>query len=360
MSLMTTLELDRSDLSRSREVRVPASALADEEVRFRVDRFALTSNNVTYAVAGDVLDYWGFFPASEGWGRVPVMAYADVEESAHPAVAVGERVFGFFPMASHHVARVGRVRPAQFEDAGAHREGHAPAYRQFSRVGEDALYQPDREDQRLLLGGLFMTSFLIDDALREADGHGARAFLVSSASSKTSIALGWSLQRDSPGEVVGLTSERNREFVEGLGCYDRVVTYDAFDTLPDDPAVFVDMAGNAEVTRALHEGYGDALRASIVVGKTHVGSDGNTADLPGPEPTFFFAPGQIVKRAKDWGPEGLQQRMGAAYAAFDRWSDGWLEVRRQRGPAAVAAVFQELLSGGSAPEVGHILSMNDD
>ena len=69
--------------------------------------------------------------------------------------------------------------------------------------------------------------------------------------------------------VVGLTSAGNVEFVEGLGCYDQVVTYDDIASLPPGPAVFVDMSGNAAVVRAVHEHYGDDLTHSAIVGLTH-------------------------------------------------------------------------------------------
>ena len=38
------------------------SALQDGEIRVQVDRFALTSNNITYAAMGEMLQYWQFFP----------------------------------------------------------------------------------------------------------------------------------------------------------------------------------------------------------------------------------------------------------------------------------------------------------
>ena len=41
--------------------RVPT--LQPGQIRLTVERFALTTNNITYAVAGDMLDYWGFFPS---------------------------------------------------------------------------------------------------------------------------------------------------------------------------------------------------------------------------------------------------------------------------------------------------------
>ena len=49
------------------------SELQTGQVLFRVDRFAFTANNISYALAGDMLGYWRFFPTVEGWGRLPVM-----------------------------------------------------------------------------------------------------------------------------------------------------------------------------------------------------------------------------------------------------------------------------------------------
>ena len=55
-------------------------ALAPGDVRLTLERFALTSNNISYALGGDFLDYWGFFPAESGWGRLPAMGYGIVSE----------------------------------------------------------------------------------------------------------------------------------------------------------------------------------------------------------------------------------------------------------------------------------------
>ena len=40
--------------------------LASGQVLFRVDRFAFTANNISYAGAGDLLKYWNFFPTEQG------------------------------------------------------------------------------------------------------------------------------------------------------------------------------------------------------------------------------------------------------------------------------------------------------
>ena len=334
--------------------------LAADQVLLRVDRFALTSNNITYAVAGDMLGYWNFFPTEAGWGRIPVMGYADVIGSRHPKVREGERVFGFFPMATHLLIDAGGASDAHFLDVAAHRAATSPFYRQYLRTSGDALHQPAHEDTLLLLRGLFMTSFLVDDFLAEG-GFDASTFVISSASSKTAIALAFQLAKRRAGHVVGLTSERNRAFVESLGYYDDVVGYDAIGALPNqERAVFIDHAGAGAVVDAVHERFGERLVHSCIIGVTHWDVPPRATALPGAAPTFFFAPAQAEKRTQEWGAAGFQQRLGAAWEQFRAASESWLHVVCGKGPAAVERVYTELLAGRAAPRDGHILSMWQD
>lgn len=68
------------------------TVLQPGQVILKVDKFAFTSNNVTYAAFGDVMSYWNFFPAQDGWGRIRVWGFADVVRSEHESIKVGERV----------------------------------------------------------------------------------------------------------------------------------------------------------------------------------------------------------------------------------------------------------------------------
>ena len=342
-----------------RPVDIPETLEAGQ-VLFRVDRFALTANNISYAFAGDMLDYWGFFPAEDGWGRIPVMGFADVLRSSHPDVSEGERFFGFFPMARHLRIQADHVGAQQISDAAPHRANHAPVYRQYSRASADPLYDANAEDEIMLLRGLFMTSFLVDDFVDEHGGFGAKTVLVSSASSKTSIALAWLLSSREGVRVVGLTSPRNADFVRGTGFYDDVVLYDDVASLPAGvPAVYVDMSGDGGVMGQLHHHYRDALKHTCVVGATHWDRSERPSDMPGPEPQFFFAPGQIQKRASEWGPEGLQERIGRSWSGFLATTGDWLQVVRGYGADAAVRVYRETLEGRADPSRGNVLSLWD-
>jgi len=354
MAVSTTeaidFQVDRDDLRHSRlVVEADRAPLAEGQVRFAIDRFALTSNNVSYAVAGDLLGYWGFFPAPDRWGRVPAMGFGDVVESRHPEVAVGTRCFGFFPMASELVVD---ARPSgdRLVDAAPHRAQHAPVYRSYVPTGADPLHAPAREDEILLLRGLFLTSFLIDDFLAEVAFPAADLAIVTSASSKTSIALAHLLSRREGVRVVGLTSARNETFVRGLGCYDEVVGYDGIGSIEHPGrAVLVDMAGDADVVARVHERFGDRLLHSATVGATHWESKPRSGTLPGPAPEFFFAPARIVKRSADWGPGGVDSRLGLAWQDFLPFVDTWLRVERHVGPEALERLWLDALGGRLDP-----------
>lgn len=90
--------LNESRLEASEE---PANA-APGEVLLRIDRFALTTNNITYAAFGEAMQYWEFFTTGQPeWGHMPVWGFADVVASAVDGIAAGERFYGYFPIASH-------------------------------------------------------------------------------------------------------------------------------------------------------------------------------------------------------------------------------------------------------------------
>lgn len=355
--------VDRGDWSRSRFDESPApGAVSQGQVLFRVDRFALTANNISYAKAGDMLRYWDFFPVSagaEGFGRIPAMGFGDVIESAHAEVPLGLRAFGFFPMSRYLTIEPSRVGAGGIFDGISHREGIAPAYNTYSPTTLDPGYAPEHEDAHMLMRGLFMTSFLVDDYVTDNDGFGASQVVVSSASSKTSIALAYLVSERGGARCIGLTSPRNAAFVKGLGYYDEVVHYDDLEGIADEPTVFVDMAGSGSVTNRLHAHLGDRMRYSCSVGATHFDDTPRASDLPGAQPEFFFAPGQMQKRAGDWGPDGLNQRIGASWASFRDAAGGWLTVVRGSGRDALERVYRETLEGRTAPNQGHVLSLWD-
>jgi hypothetical protein len=342
------------------ETALPAAAeLPEESLLVKIDRFAFTANNITYAMAGDQLKYWHLFPAPAGYGNIPVWGFGEVVASRHPNISEGERLFGYFPMATHLVIEAADVSKRGLRDAAAHRQVAAPVYNAYSRVTGDPAFAGPQGDYQALLRPLFMLSFLVDDLLVENEFFGARSVILSSASSKTAFGLAHLLHTQrQPIRVIGLTSAGNVEFVKSLGCYDEVVTYDAVASMTaDQPVVFVDMAGSARLRGDLHRHFGDRLVYSSRVGLTHRDASRDDKNLPGAKPIWFFAPDQIRKRAREWGPGELEQRFGAAWSGLVPMLDRWIKVTESRGQAAVSQVYLDTLNGRVPPEQGHILSL---
>lgn len=344
--------VDKSDLRRAETMAAPLPDLAEGQARLAVESFALTANNITYAVFGEAMRYWDFFPADEGRGRIPVWGYARVEASSHPDFPVGGRFYGYYPM-SAHLTVTPRATRTGFTDASPHRAELPPVYNQYQAVGA-----PDPlEDHQALLRPLFITGFLIEDLLDENGLFGARSVVLTSASSKTAISLAFQLRQRGGARVVGLTSARNKAFVEGLGYYDQVVTYDEVADAPiEGPVTLVDFAGDAPLRRAVHERFGEALVYSCLVGGTHWEAERGGGELPGARPVFFFAPDRVRKRAADWGPGGLEQRHNAAWTPFVADAPRWMTVRRLEGREAVASAYQSVLEGRAGPDEGLILA----
>jgi hypothetical protein len=355
---MTDFLVKRGDLHDCRIAESGVPALAPGQALLRVESFGMTANNITYAVFGDAMSYWKFFPADEGWGRVPMWGFAEVERSEADGVDAGARLYGYLPPSSHLVVQPADADAQGFVDAIPHRAALPSTYQRYAWTDTDPFYGPETEASQMLLRPLFFTSFLIDDQLAD-EGLAARGqVLVSSASSKTAIGAAFLLAQREGVELVGLTSARSVEFVESLEIYGRTVPYDELGSLERGPASFVDIAGDGEVRSAVHSHFGDELAYSMAVGATHWEEMGaGTGELPGPAPVLFFAPDRVVKRSADWGAADLQGRVADAWHPFCEWVGGWLEVVRGEGFDAVRSAYLDVLDGRVPPKTAHVLSL---
>jgi hypothetical protein len=366
----------KQHLADVRAVEVGELPVAPGQVRVRVEQFAYTANNITYAAFGDAMHYWQFWPArvpadAEHWGCVPVWGFGVVEASRHDGVAEGERLYGFWPTASHALLQPDRLTPLGFVDAAPHRAALHAVYNQLNRCAADPFYTADSEPVQALLRPLFTTAWLIDDMLADNAFFGVAAaqagaarglLLVSSASSKTALATAAHLARREGVSVVGLTSARHVAFCASLGVYDRVLAYEDLASLGrSTPAVYVDFAGSATVRADVHQQF-ERLAYSCAIGGTHVTDlGGASASLPGPKPTLFFAPAQVRKRIGEWGPAVFQQRLVTAWHAFRAQVAGgpqpWLTVESRHGTGAVLQAHREVLQGALDARTGLMLSL---
>lgn len=355
----TEVHVRKSALTDALLAETPLAPLGDGEVRLAIESFSVTANNVTYAVVGDGFKYWDFFPAPDGMGIVPMWGHARVVESQHPDIAVGERVYGYLPMASHLDVLPGRVSAGGFMDMAAHRQPMSPVYNSYTRLAADPEHDPAREAERMIFGPLFRTGFLIEYFLRGEDWFGAEQLVVTSASSKTAMGLASVARQSSPGiKRVGLTSKGNIAFVEASGLYDEVRAYDEIDRLPVVRSVSVDFAGNAEMLAQIHRHFEDALAHSALVGMTHIearSTFGGGEPLPGPKPQLFFAPDHAVAFFKAHGPEEGGKLVAAAWREFLKAAEGTIAIERHAGLEAARDVFTTMVAGQIDPAKGILI-----
>lgn len=364
---MKEFQVIRNDLNQHRladnsELDIDATLQAGE-VLLKVEKFGFSANNITYGVIGEQLGYWQFFPAQDNpdnhWGILPVWGFAEVIGTAAQGLEVGERLFGYFPPASYLKMSNVKVSAYKVVDGAAHRSMLPPGYNTYRRLSSEPNYNPDMDNERMLLWPLHITSFCIWDQMQDNNWYSAKQVVVISASSKTSIGLGYALQADETAPPsVGLTSSSNRSMVEKLAVYDSTVTYDQLAQLDNSlPTVIVDMSGNAGVLKDLKERLGDNMKYCINVGLTHW-EDATAEPLFAPDKCeFFFAPAHIQKRMKEWGPIGFEQKSGEFLMTTAIKSRNWLEVEEHNGIQGLSAIYPKVLEGAVNPEKGIVITV---
>lgn len=355
---ITRLLVNRAKIAECRISELPVRALAEGEVLVRVGEFALTANNISYALSGDMIGYWKFFPEDDQWGIVPVWGFGEIIDSRCPEMAIGTGFWGFLPMASHVVMSPVQITKEGFIDGAEHRASLPPVYNQYTLTAGDSAELSAAADARSLLFPLFTTSYLIADYMHDNALFGAKQVIIGSASSKTGFGTAHYLHElPNPPTVVGLTSPGNTDFVRSMGLFDTVIGYDAIASL--DPSVstaFVDMSGAGPIIAAVHNHFGANIVTSIVVGATHWDAPRNREALPGAAPAFFFAPGQMMKRDAEWGQGEWLRRATAGNLKFLTRLHDVITIRHHHGAEAVAARYRDMALNRTPPTDGLILS----
>jgi len=356
----------KDDLSDATLIEAELPPLADGAVRLEIESFSVTANNITYAVVGDGFKYWDFFPPAadnpEGLGIVPMWGHAQVIESNSDEIAVGERVYGYIPMATHLDVIPGKVHEGGFTDVSGHRQPMSPVYNQYTRLAADPEHDPAREAERMIYSPLFKTGFIIEYFMRGEEWFGAPQVILTSASSKTAMGLASVAKANSPDiKRIGLTSAGNVDFVEATGLYDVVYAYNEVGNLTITDTVTVDFAGNANLLEKLHEHFTERLKYSCLVGATHIEErstfGGGSAPLPGPKPVLFFAPDHFVAFFKEHGAEKGGQMAAEAWMGFlDAVGDA-VSIERLSGLEAARETYLEMLDGNVDPAKGIVIEL---
>jgi len=366
---LSEFQINKTQLTETRllESHHEMPQLQEGEIDVQVEKFGFSANNITYALMGDILRYWQFFPAGQSpsrqdnspWGVLPVWGFAKVAKSSNSELKVGERLFGYFPPATSLKMKPASVASGHFFDASDHRLELPRGYNIYQRVDAEPGYNKAHDELRMLLFPLYITSFVIWDQLKENNWYGAEQVLVVSASSKTSIGLAHALHfdKDAP-DCVGLTSTGNAEFVEGLNLYTSVCSYEDIENdLPSKKTVIVDMSGNADILGRVHEHLGVQMLKTLNVGVTHWESSRKHPKINRDRSETFFAPSRIQHLMKLWGAAEFNNRALGFVAKASQDSLKWLELELVGGLHELAEIYPEVLNGKIAPQRGLIFKV---
>lgn len=366
--LMTTVKMtEKNKVFNVKKQHFIESAWTDEslgtikegEVRMRIEKFAYTSNNTTYAVAGDYIGYWKFFPSQRGseWGIIPCWGFAKVVESQVDGISVGEQFYGFFPMSTHITVQPGQIRADGFTDIVAHRSALPVIYNRYMRCAGDPFYNAETEAEQLLFRPLFTTSFLIDYMFQESNYFEAEQIILTSASSKTALGLAHCLKNaPTPKKIIGLTSAGNLEFVNGLGYYDEVLTYQDYQKIETKPSCIVDFSGNNDLQADLQLLLGDHLKYNCLVGMVHW-SERLGEKKQSKKGVMFFAPTYAQNLVKEIGFPAFSEKVSSEFLSFVEQSKNWIKVQYHESDTAFQSLHQAITSGNINPKEGHIVTL---
>ena len=361
---MNVLQTNRKNINEYRLVEAPAKSLQSGQIRLSVERFSFTANNVTYAVMGDMIKYWQFFPStdengkdvSSEWGQIPVWGFATVSESQSDAVAVGERYFGYFPPSDQVVMKPTPAGPGSFVDASDHRASLPAGYNVY-RAASTKETQADNE--RSMLYPLFVTAYAIQDFFASRDWYQAEQVLIISASSKTSIGVAYAMaDNTTTPKAVGLTSSRNIATVDGLNLYDQSVAYDSMENLDvSKRSVIIDMSGNQQVLADLHKLLGDNMAMTLNVGITHWDEMQPKAGLIRDRCEQFFAPSHIQEMMKRMGPQEFQADSTRFVSESALKTRSWLQIKELDSLQELTQHYQAVFDGKVDANTGLIVNL---
>lgn len=346
-TLGCVLEVFRDQpLDHTRTVAETLPAPHDGQVVLAVERFGVSSNNVSYALLGDMLGHWAPFPAAIGWGRVPVWGVATVVAGDHTVASIGSRHVGYLPMATHLMMRSVGAHPGLL-DVSAERAAMLPLYRELRRIDTDPTWHDDLIDAEVLMLPVYPPAALLDDDLRRA---GARHVVISSASSKTSLGIARLLSERGV-RVTGLSGTTRAATTAAVGAFDEVLPYTDLDAITaTGDTTYVDVAGDPAITRRVHERLGPALSRSIAVGGSHLAALGGlpAADetLPGPPVVRFSVGRREVELTEQLGRRAVDEIKQRARQVLVPWADATLTVQHIAGLDAARDAWTRIGHGG--------------
>lgn len=354
------LQINKSNLFQTKIHESDVDKLKDGEVLFKINKFALTTNNITYAVTGVQLNYWGFFPAHETeWGIIPCWGFAEVVESKTEGVQKGEKVYGYFPMANYLKIKAGKINDHSISDIAAHRQPMAIIYNTYNRLGMDIKYPSHIQDYMPIFQPLFATSFLNYEFLKSENFFAAHRVLITSASSKTGLGLAFMLHSNKDidrKKIIGLTSAKNIDFVKNTGFYDEVLAYDTLPRqLEQTPTIVVDMAGNTSLLSSIYTHLSEDLKFISKIGLTDWTASSMEEKIPVAK--FFFAPTFAGIFFEKHGTKEANKMIVKKMFSFIETAKDWISIEELDSFGELEKMYLKILKGEVNPSKGYLVGL---
>ncbi|MAI06501.1 MAG: hypothetical protein CMM14_04370 [Rhodospirillaceae bacterium] len=332
----------------------------------KIEKLSFTSNNISYGVAGEKLGYWKFFPPlknkSNEWGCIPAWGFAKVIHSKNENLMIGEKFFGYFPLADILIFDEVNISGNTMIDMSKHRKELPLVYNTYIKVSDN----PDDETDNLkaLLFPLHVTAFCLCDFLQDVSYYQSEQILILSASSKTAIGLAQGLDEiKGVPDTIGVTSPNNIDFVKDLKSYTHILSYEDLDKISHNKkTVIIDMSGNRKILGSLHNSLKENMIKCITVGMTHWDSETIPKDILSQmmireRTEFFFAPTHIKKRTKDWGERGFNKKINTFMKARIIQSKNWIKIKEIKGLNNFSSMYDNFTRGTIKPEEGLIITL---
>lgn len=365
---LIALECRRNSLRDLRAVEHSLPEPEAGEALLAIEHVGFSANNVSYAARGEQLHFWRYFPAQDAdWGRLPGWGFATVQTSRAAGLDAGERIYGYFPLASHVLVRPSDLNAGSFVDGAPHRADLEPVYNHYVRCAADRDWRRELEPLQALLKPLALQAYLLDDFLEEEQLFGAQQVLFSSPSSKsawmTAILLAARARTRQGVRLIGMTTAGNLAHVRDLPCYDQVIVGDQIGKLARVPTLYLDFSGSAAQRIAVHGYFIDQLEYSCIIGGAQpdmMGSGQFTAGLPGAVPNHFHTAPRVAKRTQDWGLPELSARFSEAWQRIHQTVNQdrrWMQIEAVRGVSPALAALAQAIDGRFDPQRAFMIGL---
>jgi hypothetical protein len=291
-----------------------------------------------------------------------VWGVATVKSSKNSHFKVGEKIYGYFPIAKYYCLSPINVNSVTFYVSRKHLPEDRIVYSQYFRQDGDSEYSALQEDHMIIFRPLWGTAYFLDDYLNENKFFNGENVLISSASSKTAYCLAILLKKRNK-NIIALTSARNINFIKGLALYNQIFDYNHIEKMDKVSTLYVDLAGNSSLNERIYRCFENHLVKRVAVGMSHFDKQ-KPSLIPLSQSTAnshsvtFFAPDWIKKRSIHSKHELIIQKI-PAWKEFLAFANERVPLNIRFGMQNTKSVYLEMLHGKADPQNAFILSLWD-